>query len=390
MTALTAGSQLTSIGEFAFAGCDFIEFPKSIASVTEIKQGAFSNCTALTAVMLPNTVTELGASAFANCTGLISATISEHVKSLPAGIFDGDEKLKYIKLKCRINGSSTATNGSVFKDCASDLSVVFLNQTANQVRSIRSIADDESYADADSFGLASVKDTSLARFYTSDNKYAHPMFIYMPDSKKVLVVHSPAFDVDHSGKLLSVDPVYEQTTISSACLSGISGIAKGAFKNTRKTQSIWFQELSWASANIDDDTFSTENAGSVNQLHFDDDNCPEPTDWNNFFKNKLGSNSEIKVIFKDGYAQGKDNIVLDNDPFIYIVNESGKKVIVGVNDTKVENLSVIDKIPDDYSVISADAFSQIRKILQIKNFGNISEINDYAFRAALTLSSITL
>lgn len=82
--------------------------------------------------------------------------------------------------------------------------------------------------------------------------------------------------------------------------------------------------------------------------------------------------------------------MLDNDPFIYVVNESGKKVIVGVNDVKVNDSGVIDKIFDDYFAISADALRQTRKILQIQDFGNVSEISDYAFRAALTLSSITL
>lgn len=241
---------------------------------------------------------------------------------------------------------------------------MFLNVTAEQVRAKRNIADNAAYADAGDFGLSDAENTSNAAFYTSDNDYAHPMFIYMPDSKKVLVVHSQAFVVDRSGRLLSVDPVYEQMTITSADLDNISNIVAGAFKNTRETQSVYFQNLSWARAKVDDNTFSVENAGSVNQLHFDADNCPELTDWNDFFKNKLGSNSKIKVIFKNGYAQGRDNIVLDNDPFIYVV-ESGRKVIVDVNDAKVDDSGVIYKIPDDYFAILADALSQTRKILQI-------------------------
>lgn len=82
--------------------------------------------------------------------------------------------------------------------------------------------------------------------------------------------------------------------------------------------------------------------------------------------------------------------MLDNDPFIYIVNKSGKKVIVGVNDVKVDDSGVIYKVFDDYFAISADALSKTRKILRIQDFGDVSEISDYAFRAALTLSSITL
>lgn len=109
---------------------------------------------------------------------------------------------------------------------------MFLNQTAEQVLTARNITDDVSYANADDFGMSDAKNTSNATFYTSDNIYAHPMFIYMPSSKQVLVVHSPAFVVNGSGQLLSVDPAYEQTTITSANLGGISNIAANAFKDT--------------------------------------------------------------------------------------------------------------------------------------------------------------
>lgn len=249
---------------------------------------------------------------------------------------------------------------------------MFLNQTAEQVRATRNITDGVSYADVSAFGMSDAKSTSNATFYTSDNAYAHPMFIYMPNSKQVLVVHSPAFVVNGSGRLLSVDPAYEQTTITSADLGGVSDIDAGAFKDTRKTQRVDFQSFTWACARIDDSTFSEGNAGSVNQLHFDADDCPDVAAWNDFFEKKLGNNPNIMVIFKNGHAQGKDNIVLDNDPFIYIVNESGKKVIVGVNDVKVNDSGIIPKIFDDYFAISADALRQTRKILQIQDFGKVS------------------
>lgn len=232
MTTLTASRQLASIGVSAFTGCGFTKFPESIVGVTEIKQGAFSNCTALTAITLPDTVAILGESAFANCTSLVNATISKGVARLPAGIFDGNKKLQHITLRREVNTAATATQGSVFKDCATALSVVFLNQTAEQVRMTRNITDDVSYADASAFGMSDAKNASNATFYTSDNAYAHPMFIYMPDSKQVLVVHSQAFVVNGSGRLLSVDPVYEQPTITSAELDGISDIAANAFKDT--------------------------------------------------------------------------------------------------------------------------------------------------------------
>lgn len=390
LTSFTASRRLNSIGKSAFANCGFIEFPQSASGVTEIKGGAFSNCAALVSITLPDTVASLGESTFAGCTSLTGAVISKGVESLPAGIFDGDTLLRRIVLKREVNTASTATPGSIFKDCAANLSVIFLNQTAAGVRATRNITDNMSTAKADEFGLFSAGNKSNAAFYASDNEYTHPMFIYMPNSENVLVVHSPTFAVNNVGQLLSVDPAYEQTIITSADLDGITNIAENTFSSTQKTQSIYFQNFAWARQHVTGKAFSKENAGSVNQLHFDADNCPDVAVWNDFFKKTLGSNPDIRVIFKNGHAQGKNNIVLDNDPFIYVVNESGKKVIVGVNDVKVDPSGVIYKIFDDYFAISADALRQTRKMLQIQDFGNVSEISDYAFRAALTLSSITL
>lgn len=109
LTAFTASRQLTSIGASAFTNCNFTEFPASFVGVTEIKRGAFSNCAALISIALPDTVTSLGESTFANCNSLISATISKGVAELPAGIFDGDEKLQRIILKREVNVAATAT-----------------------------------------------------------------------------------------------------------------------------------------------------------------------------------------------------------------------------------------------------------------------------------------
>ncbi|MBE6630086.1 MAG: hypothetical protein E7624_04475 [Ruminococcaceae bacterium] len=78
------GSQLTSIGDYAFDNC------KSLASVTfeessqltNIGKGAFYWCTSLTSITIPNSVTSIGNSAFANCSSLSSITIPDSVTSI--------------------------------------------------------------------------------------------------------------------------------------------------------------------------------------------------------------------------------------------------------------------------------------------------------------------
>lgn len=66
---------LTSIGWFAFYGCESLTSVTIPNSVTSIGESAFEWCSSLTAVTIPNSVTIIGGYAFANCSSLTSVTI---------------------------------------------------------------------------------------------------------------------------------------------------------------------------------------------------------------------------------------------------------------------------------------------------------------------------
>ena len=65
---------VTSIGSYAFYGCNGLTSVTIGNSVTEIGSSAFCYCDGLTSVTIPNSVTEIGFSAFYDCDGL--ATIN--------------------------------------------------------------------------------------------------------------------------------------------------------------------------------------------------------------------------------------------------------------------------------------------------------------------------
>ena len=67
-------NSVTSIGGYAFYGCDDLTSITIPNSVTSIGGYAFYGCTGLTSITIGNSVTSIGGRAFSGCTGLISIT----------------------------------------------------------------------------------------------------------------------------------------------------------------------------------------------------------------------------------------------------------------------------------------------------------------------------
>ncbi len=85
----TIPSSVTSIGEYAFAGCNGLTSVIIPASVTSIGNYAFAPCTGLTSVIIPSSVTFINDGTFALCTGLTSVTIPSSVTYIGESAFYG-------------------------------------------------------------------------------------------------------------------------------------------------------------------------------------------------------------------------------------------------------------------------------------------------------------
>ncbi|MBQ6864913.1 MAG: leucine-rich repeat domain-containing protein, partial [Clostridia bacterium] len=70
-------NSVTSIGDWAFCGCDSLTSVTIPDSVTSIGEYAFENCDSLTSVTIGNSVTSIGDWAFCDCTSLTSVHISD-------------------------------------------------------------------------------------------------------------------------------------------------------------------------------------------------------------------------------------------------------------------------------------------------------------------------
>ena len=75
---------MTSIGDYAFAGCDSLTSVTIPDSVTSIGHGAFRGCNSLTSIVIPDGVTRIGNNAFYSCDSLAFVTFEGTVEQWEA------------------------------------------------------------------------------------------------------------------------------------------------------------------------------------------------------------------------------------------------------------------------------------------------------------------
>lgn len=108
------GYFVTKIGENAFAGSAVtsVSMPEGI---TSIGQYAFSGCQNLESVTLPETLTTLGSDAFSGCQNLESVALPESLTTLGGSAFKSCSSLKAVKIPSKV----TAIPDDCFYDCSS-------------------------------------------------------------------------------------------------------------------------------------------------------------------------------------------------------------------------------------------------------------------------------
>ena len=150
----TDGS-VTSIGDYAFYGCETLTSIEIPNTVIDIGDYAFFACHSLTEIVIPNSVTSIGEAAFAACEDSIKIVISNSVTTIGCNVFESCISLPEIE----IPESVTSIGDSAFYGCWELTKIEIPN-------SVISIGD---FAFGDCSGLTELV---IPKSVTSCNEYA--------------------------------------------------------------------------------------------------------------------------------------------------------------------------------------------------------------------------
>ena len=120
---------VTSIGEYAFQGCDSLTDIEIPESVTSIEGSAFFGCSSLMCIEIPESVTSIGYGAFSYCNGLSSIKVSENNQIYDSrndcnAIIETETNTLIIGCKStKIPGSTISIGAYAFHNCSSLTSI---------------------------------------------------------------------------------------------------------------------------------------------------------------------------------------------------------------------------------------------------------------------------
>ena len=140
LTSIEQPSSLTNLENLVFSGCTGLTSIKLPTSITSIGYHAFENCTSLTSIELPSSLTTIGG--FSGCTGLTSITIPSSVTTIGDYAFENCTSLTSIEIPTSVTdigfrafsgctgltsitipASVTSINAYAFENCTSLTSI---------------------------------------------------------------------------------------------------------------------------------------------------------------------------------------------------------------------------------------------------------------------------
>lgn len=351
LTSITIPDSVTSIGEYVFYGCTGLTSVTIPDSVTSIEDYALYGCTGLTSLKLGNSVTSIDKEAFFGCTGLTSVTIPDTVTNIGRQAFGYyyDENWNTAKNEgftiygCPGTAAERYTNDNGFTFIALDdnpqpilgdadgdgqITVKDVTEVQHYLSNMATQADQDTlmFADVDNNGRLEVIDTTWLQRHLAGMEIPYPIGEVKTETPKVTITETnlkadSVFNNEGYGSL-KLNEVYEN--------GGVSSYPQSALIDGKGTYLFPYKDT-WNRYYVSDGIVSLV-SGAYNQNSFYDKETGQSTnDPIGFYsldgKELFSGDYYGSTGFKDGYAfvtelhgSGFD------DPEIksYLIDETGQ------------------------------------------------------------------
>ena len=328
---------VTSIGNYAFEGCDGLTSVTIPNSVTSIGYTAFFCCSGLTSVTIPNSVTSIGESAFYDCSGLTSFTIPQNV---------------------------TLIGNDAFRDCSSLKTVINFSQL-NTTKGSPNNGYVAYYADkVINAPNGSIEGDYIYGIFDDQNT----LCAYLGDASELILPEN------YKGEDYVIGPNvfsnYKNLT-SIIIPYSVTGIGKGAFWQCSNLKTVInFSDLSFSNGSKD--------YGYVAYYANKVINAPNGSYENGYVFGVIDGENALC-----GYAGDADELTL---PESY----NGENYVIGTNAFRWYTTLTSISIPSGVTKIGERAFDNCSSLTYISIPESITEISNDAFKGCEKLSCINI